>query len=266
MTTPLDTLFAAWVEPNTQERQRFPVARLERCEHPDGVVGMKLRYVAGVTDAMDAGFRPFQGMEELASEYRTRREFFMVRQRIMRSNRPDFAAWLASLGWPEGFDTAADPFRVLVRSGGRNATDRLEFFAPIPLGKGRWRFEFFVRYVRGDNEMASQLAAGRRPAEPLRIAPDRLNPYDPLTLAVQDAHERTVGYVPAYYNRALHAADALPNHAEILALNPAPESSAHRLLVGCEAELPSHWSIEEGMPELRVLQPADAGFERHAAP
>lgn len=257
MTPPLDTLYAAWVEPDTQARRRFPVARLERSVDPDGQVWMQLHYLAGIHGALERGFQPFPGMEELSTAYRVRDAFFLVRQRIMRPSRPDYGAWLASLGWPDGFDAANDPFRVLVRSGGRNATDRLEFFAPIALGDGRWRFEFFVRYIRGNETLAPLLAAGERPREPLSIVTDTDNPYDPRTLAVHDAHGQTVGYVPAYYNGALHAADRLPETVEILALNPSPESSAHRLLVACEAALPPDWRIAHSNPELELLGETD---------
>ncbi|TVR04923.1 MAG: hypothetical protein EA398_00890 [Deltaproteobacteria bacterium] len=253
MTSPLDTLYAAWVEPDTEARRRFPVAQLERSADPDGQVWMQLRYLAGVHGALERGFQTFPGMEDLTTTYRVRDTFFLVRQRIMRPSRPDYGDWIASLGWPDGFDAANDPFRVLVRSGGRNATDRLEFFAPIPLGEGRWRFEFFVRYVRGNEALAPLLAAGQRPKEPLRIVMDTANPHDPQTLAIHDADGETIGYVPAYYNRALHAADRLPDTIEILALNPSPESSAHRLLVACEAELPRDWDITRSHPELAPL-------------
>lgn len=253
MTSPLQTLYAAWVEPDTQARRRFPVVRLDRGADAEGAPWMTLRYVAGVQEALERGFQLLDGMEDVETEYRMRGTFFLVRQRILRPSRPDYADWLASLGWPQGFDTEADPFRVLVRSGGRNAIDRLEFLAPIPLGGDRWRFEFFVRYVRGNPELAPLLAAGTPPVAPLRIEREPENPVDPNTLAVRDAEGRTVGYVPAYYSAALHAAHSHPEEVELLALNPAPESSAYRLLVACEAELPEGWTIASSNPELQLL-------------
>jgi hypothetical protein len=239
-------IYIAWIAP-TEARVRIPVARVDRV----GGERWSLSYTAGVARAQQLGFGAFPGMDDLDATYTSTEMFPFMRQRIMRRGRPEYERWLGTLAL-DAAAAAHDPVAVLLRSPGREDYDRLEFFAPQPLGGNTWRFVFYVRYLRGNPVIDARLAAGEPPAEPLAVQPvhfDGSAGWKGTGLAVTDAAGETLGYVATSFVQALQ--QCASRRVTILRVNPAPMVSSYRLLLQVDATMPDGWQIEADTPELR---------------
>lgn len=186
-------LFVAWYSP--ESRFIYPVARLREFGDP---VRFELVYIRGAMEAEKHGFEPFLDFPDLSGVYHSQSLFPMFSNRLMPVGRPDFDDFIGRLGLDR---KAADPFAVLVRSGGRRATDRLELFGfpehdPV---NGEFLYRFWARgihHVAYAEERIDFLKSG----EPLLCALDCQNPTDPnaVALRVDKPRHQILGFLPFY--------------------------------------------------------------------
>lgn len=229
-------LFVAWQDPTS--RRIFPVARLL-----DRVEGTRweFAYLQGALEAKPSGFTPFHGFGEL--EHVTLSEelppFFT--NRLMRKSRPDFPAYMTSLGLPV---QGEDEIPILARSEGLRASDTIELYGLPVFDETRrvYRFRFFARGVR-HVEGAEARIQGIRAGDDLQLQDDPENVADRLAIRVHERVSGPVGFVPRTLLDDLHELRTLGSTIRVLAdrvnLDPAPAQL--RLLCALEAaEVPDY--------------------------
>lgn len=183
--------------------RRLAVSWRDPVEHTTSAVGMlsdagdgyKFAYLRST--ALLADFRPFIGFPVLDRVYRARQLFPFFSQRVMSSNRPDFADYLSMLA----LSPAATAFDVLARSGGKRKGDSVQVVEePWVDALGQSECSFFVAGVRHSpsgpdltNSELSRLAPGGS----LRLVPETDNPVNPRARLVMPPGLGTaVGWVP----------------------------------------------------------------------
>lgn len=234
MTPSFRTLFIAWQDPNT--RAIHPVARVAA---RDSGRGFEVSYIAGVRDAIRAGFRPFAHMGRFERRYTIAdlRSFPLTSNRLMPESRPDFPKHLERLGLARG----AEPLQILARSEGRRATDNLEFFAEpeSALPDGPWVYRAWVRgvrYVDRSEDVIRSLEEGHE----LTIVEDLENSWDARALALEAPSRGRLGFVPGALLDDLHAARRLGLAVRVFVdkINLPPAPAQQRCLV--RVEVPKH--------------------------
>lgn len=193
----VDRLFVAWQDP--QSREIRPVGVLS-ARRSDVGINYDFRYLI---DAQRPPFRPFLEFPNLHRAYSSDGLFAMFQNRVMPPRRPDYPAYLDSLGLP-GDST---PFTVLAASFGLRATDNVEVFDEprIDPADGWATCRFLVRGVRhveGAEEVIRSLDLGER----LVVVPEPKNPKDSSALRLETNDGRRAGYVPAYLVDFVHHA------------------------------------------------------------
>lgn len=259
MTTPSRVLFVAWQDPQT--RAIHPVARLVVRKAEDRY---ELSYIAGVHDAIDAGFVPFARMQNLDRCYFAEdlRAFPLTANRLMPASRPDFHEHLERLD----LSGSAEPIQILARSEGRRATDNLEFFGMPDHDRARavWIYHAFlrgVRYVDGAEGAIASLGVG----DALEIVSDRDNDWDPRALALATRTGHRVGWLPGALLDDLHATIAASREVSVrvarVNLEPAPvqQRVLMRIEVPCHAGFAPHASdrFQPLAPEAKQLVMVD---------
>ncbi|MEY4578884.1 MAG: hypothetical protein RL701_3587 [Pseudomonadota bacterium] len=222
-------LYVGWQDPET--RRILPVARVT-C---DANNAYEFAYIRAVYEAQTLGFLPLLSFPDLERVYRSREMLPLLHNRLMQSNRPDYADYLGQLGLAAD---SAEPFTVLGRSGGRRATDTLELFNPPGPVSGAERTLSCVVLARGVRHLADAesaialLQAGSK----LQVTPDKTNAFNPkaLKLAVRST---VIGYLPDYLVTELNcAAEQIDVVVRKVNLPPAPVH--HRLLLDVTFPLP----------------------------
>lgn len=235
-----DDLLVMWQHPDT--REILPIGRFAR--H-----GTSYSFVYAAAAAGIAGFRPLPGLDELHRTYESPRIPAVFDQRIMSSERADYADYLGSIGL-----TAATPWEQIVESGGRRAGDTLQFM-PLPAvvdGRAYARFlvngvshipetsrrllDREVRTTRDQQEAALQsLKVGDRVA----LEPELDNPQDPAAVLLTVARV-PVGWVPRVLSpgirELLHAG---PLEARVHRVNGVNTPVHLRLALDLDASAPS---------------------------
>lgn len=187
-------LLVSWQDPET--RSIIPVGVLTQGT-PDGSDDYEFTYLRRAQEQPD--FRPFVGFPDLTTVYRSSRLFPFFENRVMSSSRPDFAAFLESIGLNDG----ATPFEILAHSEGRRVTDTVEIFPEPVIGPdGALVCRFHVRGVRhlpGAHDVIDTLRVGQR----LVVEAEPDNPTDPDAVLVLDDGRR-IGWVPAFLTSLVH--------------------------------------------------------------
>lgn len=227
-------LFVAWQ--NQVTRRIYPVARLLDLDRADAP-RWEFAYLRGAHAAAGSGFVPFHGFGGLTEVSLSAELPPFFTNRIMRKSRPDFAAYMQSLGLPTQAHEEV-PLLTLARSEGRRASDTIELYGLPTFDEARraYRFLFFargVRHVEGADERIGRLSIGAE----LDLRPDPTNPVDQLALRVHEGGGGMVGYVPNTLLEDLHELER--RHSRVTAcverinLDPAPVQL--RLLCRIEA-------------------------------
>jgi hypothetical protein len=190
-------LFVAWQDP--ESRAIVPVGRLTLDVDSAGKPRYIFRYLKQAETLRR--FRPFIGFPSLYREYRSSTLFPLFENRLMSPKRADYADFIAELELSQ----EAEPFEVLLRSGGLKATDNIEVFPEPELDPetGRASCLFFVRglrYVDGSEDRIGRLEKG----DGLRLVEDRDNHYNQRALLLADEDRGPVGYVPDYLLGFVH--------------------------------------------------------------
>lgn len=191
-----DDLLVMWQHPDS--REIIPIGRFSRR-------GERYRFAYTVAAAEIAGFRPLAGLEDLHGQYESDHIPAVFDQRVMSSERPDYADYLGSIGL-----TVASPWEQIVESGGRRAGDTLQFMALPTVAEGRASARFLAngvshipetrRYLpdrdvavsREEQEAALQ---SLRPGDQVQLERELRNPQDPSAVLIT-IDGIPVGWVP----------------------------------------------------------------------
>jgi hypothetical protein len=223
-------VFVAWQDPD--RRAIYPVGRLlERSASPR----FEFTYIAGLSEAKRAGFSSFLAFPDEQIAYRGDELFPLFQNRLMVESRPDYSEYLSRLGLSNG----VTPVTLLLRSGGRRATDRVELFGRpiVDPAKGVLIYEFFIRGVRyadGAEERIRKLSSGDR----LFCMDDLQNDQHRNAIALRTEPLCVLGFMPEYLaeDLARFGAQKSDFDVRVLRVNPEPAPVQHRLL--CRLEVP----------------------------
>lgn len=237
MTSDPPILFVAWQHP--VERKFHVVGRLRRTRHePD--TGYEFVYVRGAEEARDRhGFRPFFAFPRLDTVYHSDTLFPFVANRILRSTRRDYPAYIQELGLtPE----EASPERILSRSGGKRMTDYVEIFAPPQPNPetGLDEMFFLLRGLRYMPPGAGERIAALRSGEQLFCMLDFQNLYNCRAIALRTADNHLLGYAPDYLTEDVERLREERARLTVVVdrVNPPPAPQGHRLLCRLQARWP----------------------------
>ena len=231
--SPADTrvLFVAWQEP--ESRAYRPVGRLVRTLHPDtGHPRFEFTYTHGTDDAV--GFTPFMAFPDRDRLYHAEQLFPFFTNRLMSPRRPEYPLHLRRLGLQPG----ADPFDVLVRTGGIRDTDAIELFGRPELSfdaSGQnicYETHFLIHGFAHLQPQEREALLALTPGDALRCCPEPHNPADRHAMFLVESENVKVGYLPRYL--APDAADLQSAcgylHVTVEQVNPEPAPIAQRLL------------------------------------
>jgi hypothetical protein len=186
----MKTLFLAWQDPLT--RKWFPIGRLTY----DGRL-YHFIYLQGAIEAhKDANFQPIISFPDFDQSYGSLELFPLFNNRLLRSSRPDYPAFIQWLNLPQD---SLDPIAILSRTGGRRETDTFEVFPCPELDEQKkYRIHFFAHGLRHLPPEAQQHLYQLRPGERLNLMHDAQNPYDSRALLLRTDDLHLVGYCPRY--------------------------------------------------------------------
>lgn len=183
------TLFLAWRAP--ADRAWFPVGRLDAdTEHSF----YRFCYTQGVIGAKKLGFHPIASFPTLVESYQSSELFPMFKNRVLGSQRRDFASYLASLGL-----ATPDPIEILAVSGGERQTDSFEVFPKIEKeADGSFRCRFFLHGLRHMSEPAQARAQHLMQGEQLGVSLELNNPKHGLAIQLTSQDYEFIGWTPRY--------------------------------------------------------------------
>lgn len=183
------TLFLAWQAPT--DRAWFPVGRLDAdTEHSL----YRFCYTQGVIGAKKLGFHPIASFPTLGESYQSSELFPMFKNRVLGSQRRDFAGYLSSLGLE-----TPDPIEILAVSGGERQTDSFEVFPKIEKeSDGSFRCRFFLHGLRHMSEPAQARAQNFMPGEQLGVSLELNNPKHGLAIQLTSQDYEFIGWTPRY--------------------------------------------------------------------
>ena len=194
-------LWLVWKEP--QSRQRYVVGKLWyendykfRYIHSSEDCARKINH-CGIDRAEKLGFTrlvPFPEMQV----YSNTKLFYIFERRLLNRRRPDFAKLARELGLNE----SCTSLELLQATGGRLATDTIEFVTPFIFSRdGDFDVDFNVagwRRYQGEQAI-NELSPGTL----IRLVLEPDNPYDSFAIQVRSPSDIMLGYVPVYYSRYL---------------------------------------------------------------
>ncbi len=226
----MKTAFLAWHDPG---HRWFPVGRLSREDNHYTFV-----YTRGALAAYEAGFRPLPSFPSFQNSYSAPGLFTAFTTRLLSQKRPEFSEFVSWLNLPV---KSAQPWEVLVRSGGQRQTDAFEVFAcPERDTEGRYSVQCFIRGLQHRTAEAIARAEQLQVGERLLVEAEPDNSADELavkTLTMGDVQH--IGYLPRYLAHDVHrlGLDRLDVAVEHVNLPPTPIQ--FRVLVRVAAPWPS---------------------------
>jgi hypothetical protein len=238
MTSAPNVLFVAWQ--HSVERGYYVVGRLRKILVGERPI-YEFVYVNEARRAQEAhGFRPFFAFPELETSYHSDTLFPFFGNRILRSTRRDYPAYIQELGLsPE----EATPELILARSGGERIADYVEVFAPPQRDPetGLHEMFFLARGIRYLPTSAEARLTTITPGTQLYCMLDFQNAYNLRAVALRSADYCMLGYVPDYLTAdldLLRQNDA-PLIVRVDRVNPPPAPQKHRLLCRLQAAWPA---------------------------
>jgi hypothetical protein len=260
MTSAPHVLFVAWQHP--VERGYYVVGRLRKIR-----VGERPAYeFVYVNDARRAqkthDFRPFFAFPELETIYHSDTLFPFFENRILRSTRRDYPAYIQELGIsPED----ATPELILARSGGERIADYVEVFAPPQRNPetGLHEMFFLARGIRYLPASAEERLATIAPGTQLYCMLDFQNTHNPRAVALRSEDYCMLGYAPDYLTadlELLRQTDA-PLIVRVDRVNRPPAPQKHRLLCRLQAAWPADqepFTDERFQPLVSMVEDASA--------
>lgn len=195
-------IWLVWKDPNS--RQRFVVGRLwfDSKYHFQYFSNNNQTNISncGVNLATRYGFRklePFQDMNVYTSDTL----FNVFNRRLPNRTRPDFSKLVEEYE----LNLNCTTMELLEATGGRLATDTLEFITPFTIEEsGEFDIDFYIagwRYYEGKSIIDKLI-----PGTQLTLDLEPENKYDPFAIKVLGPENVMLGYVPIYYSRYLDEA------------------------------------------------------------
>jgi len=238
-------LWLIWKDPDS--RQRFVVGRLwfdsqyyfqyVRSDSQTSLTNY------GMDLARKFGFRklePFQDSRVFANDTL----FHVFSRRLPDRTRADFE----SLVKEYKLEPECTPLELLEATGGRLATDTMEFVTPFTCEEsGEFEIDFFVAGWRHyDGEMVfNELKRGTR----LELELEPTNQYDPFAIKVLGPGGIMLGYVPVYYSRYLDEAVANHNYHAQVERTGAADNPELRVLVKVDGVVSSLANVMKQIDE-----------------
>ena len=189
----MTSVFLAWQDAVTT-RAWYPIGRLDADASADHYV---FGYTRGAKRAeTEAGFHPLESFPDFGRRYESAELFPLFRNRVLSSNREDFADYLRLLDLRPD---QADPLTLLTLTEGRRQTDNLEVFPNINRAPdGAFHCRFFLHGWRHVNETARQRLDALNADDLLRVAVELNNPATGLAVQLQTEDYHMIGWTPRY--------------------------------------------------------------------
>lgn len=204
----------------------------------------RFRYVQGVNSVDD--FRPVIGFPELHRVYASGSLFPFFSQRVLQSDRPDFAEYLDLLKLP----ATASEWELLARSGGTRKGDRYELLnEPVVDRSGRASVSFFVRGLRfspAGQEQTEARVSALQPAEELALRDEPLNEVNHAARQICDENGFVLGWVPDLLLPCIRAGETDAWTARVAGVNPTTSPWHLRLLVSLTGVVPPGFRLMDG--------------------
>ncbi len=237
------TLFLAWQDKRLT-RAWFPVGRLDVLKTPRTY---RFRYTQGAQRAHEkAGFEPLLDFPEWKRNYESSELFPLFQNRVISSERKDFADYLRMLDLPQ----TAEPAEMLEVGGGYRATDNFEVFPKIERRlDGSFRCRFFLHGSRYVSTAAIERTDRLQAGEKLYITLELTNPVAGVAVQIQTTDYHVIGWAPRYLVNDLVLAMAhAPGKyaAKVVRINPSPAPSKQRLLVELSGSWPGYEPMATG--------------------
>lgn len=193
---------------------------------------------------LESNFQVLHSFPELERVYTSSELFPLFSNRLMRPSRPDYKDYIESLNIPEN---EAEPFGILVRSGGRKATDTLEIFpCPEPSKDGIYQIHFFARGLRYMPKDSLEEVLKLELQERLYVTHDFQNLHDPKALLLRTKEHHNLGYCPRYLAEDIYEVwqqNSSSVTVYVERVNPAPTPIQYRLLCNMTLECPTDFSL-----------------------
>lgn len=245
MTERTPVLYLAWQD-SLDSRRWFVVGRLRRLSGSF----YEFVYTQGYEQArQSAGMQPILGFMEPNQRYISEKLFPLFQNRLMSSNREEYAVHIERLGLNQDPQSPPEPLQILARSGGRRTTDSFELF-PAPMkhqmenGTCEYLIDFFVhgmRYVPAE----AQVRAGKCESdERLLLLADWQNRFDAHSLMIRTEFDNhLLGWVPRYYAADISSMreHKLPVEVRVERVNTASSPIQQRLLCRLTAPWPANF-------------------------
>lgn len=237
------TLFLAWQDKRVT-RGWFPIGRLDLLSDQ---AAYRFRYTKGAERAHEnAGFEALLDFPKWDRAYESSELFPLFKNRVISSNRRDFADYLKMLDLPE----TADPAEILEVGGGYRATDSFEVFPEIVRrADGFFSCRFFLHGSRHIDDVALKRIEALEQGEQLYVTIELTNPSSQLAVQIQTLDYYMIGWAPRYLVGDLVGAIARsPGDyaAKVVRINPAPAPSKQRLLVELTGRWPEYEPMSDG--------------------
>jgi len=182
----------------------------------------------------DPEFRPVPGFPDPHLEYRSPELFPFFTNRVMSPRRPDFGSHLRAIGLDSH---EATPVQMLVRTGGRRATDTyLVVPEPTVDTDGTERRLFLatgIRHLPGAPERVSTLSTGQE----LELRTDPTNEYDRDAILLDAASNEPVGFVPGYMCRYVRDHRQAGRHVRVVVVQANGPDVPRHLQLLCRMEV-----------------------------
>lgn len=240
-------LLVLWQHPTS--REIVPIGRFMR----DGDI-YTFSYTRAAADIVD--FRPLPGLDELHRRYESTRFPAVFDQRVMETDRPDFAEYTASIGL---HPADATPWEQIVESGGRRAGDTLQFMQVPTVTEARARARFFAnglrhianqeRWVRGRivQATADQQEAALRAlsvGDSVLIEAEDANPVDACAALIA-SDDVPVGWVPRALSASVRQLLASgPLSASVGRISPPGTPPHFRLVLDLDVPVPTGFQFD----------------------
>lgn len=232
----MSTLFVAWQAPDPT-RAWFPVGRLDVSPDRKDYV---FQYTNGALRAHElSGFEPLVAFPDFEQRYESGVLFPLFKNRIMESNRKDFAEYLQ---WLDLDPANADPIEILGMTGGERQTDSLEVFPEVrTLPDGTIQCCFFLHGLRHVPLAARERAGCLQVGERLQVSVEVNNPATTYAVQLQTMDYHMIGWAPRYLVSDLRS--ALLDHSTMTAtvrrINQLGAPFARRVLVELRGGVPA---------------------------
>lgn len=242
-------LLVLWQHP--ESRQIHPIGRFSF----DGetYTFAYTRHAHGIAD-----FRPLPGLPLEGVPYRSSRMPTLFRQRTMSTSRPDFDSAMQHIGIEP---TEATPWEQIVHSGGRRASDTLQFMELPTIVDGRLHTRFLTSGIRHVPDGTTRILDGAsvqvsleeheralsalNRGDELGLLPERGNPedVDAVLVAVDGV---PVGWVPRILSTGIRALIEGGWHVRATVARVAgPSAPPHvRLVVDLVGDAPSGFRFD----------------------